>query len=136
MENALYLLSGLPGFVAYFACGLALTLAFLFIYTRSTPHNEFKLILEGNNAAAIALSGSLLGFVLPLHSAISHSVGLEDCALWGGVAMIIQLTVFFGLRLCIKNLSQRISEGQTAVGVLVAAASLATGLLNAACMSY
>jgi hypothetical protein len=40
-------------------------------YTRVTPHDEFKLIRDNDPAAAIALGLSLLGFVLPLVSAIT-----------------------------------------------------------------
>ena len=50
---------------------LALLAIFAAIYVRVTPYNEIALIREGNMAASISLSGALIGFVLPLASAIS-----------------------------------------------------------------
>jgi len=131
-NNAATYLSGL----CYFGVSVALLLAFVFVYSAITPHHEFRLIREGKNAAALAFGGSLLGFVLPLHSAISHSVNLIDCALWGGVAFVVQILTFFVLRMVIKDLPERISRDEVASGVFVATTSLAVGVLNAACMTY
>src|SRR5439155_1479721 len=66
-------LAGLPAFLVYFCTAIAAVVAYLFVYTRVTPHNEFDLIRANEPAAAIALGLSLLGFVLPLVSAIAHS---------------------------------------------------------------
>jgi len=128
-------LAGLPNFLGYFGVSIALLLAFAFVYSLATPHAEFKLIREGKTAAAIAFSGSLLGFVLPLHSAISHSVNLVDCTLWGVVAFVVQIATFFVLRFVIGDLAQRITRDEVASGVVVASVSIAVGLLNAACMT-
>lgn len=134
--NAATYLSGLPAFLSYFGVAIGLLLAFAFVYSAITPHHEFRLIREGKTAAAVAFGGTLLGFVLPLHSAISHSVNLIDCALWGGVAFVVQIVTFFVLRMVIKDLPERISRDEVASGVFVASASLAVGILNAACMTY
>ena len=133
--NAATYLAGLPNFLAYFGVSVGLLLAFALVYSAITPHHEFRLIREGKNAAALAFGGSLLGFVLPLHSAISHSVNLIDCALWGGVAFVVQILTFFALRLVIRDLPQRISRDESASGVFAASVSIAVGLLNAACMT-
>ena len=71
-------LAGLPAFLAYFGLALALLAAYCAIYVQLTPHPEFALIRQNNAAAALAFGGSLLGFCLPLHAAITHSVGLLD----------------------------------------------------------
>lgn len=134
--NATAYLSGVPNFLAYFALSIVLLLLFAFVYSRLTPHHEFVLIKENKSAAAIAFGGSLLGFVLPLHSAISNSVSLVDCALWGVVALIVQLLTFLALRLFIGDLSARIARDEVASGIFVAAAAVSVGLLNAACMTY
>ncbi len=134
--NAATYLSGLPAFLSYFGVAVGLLLAFAFVYSAITPHHEFRLIREGKTAAAVAFGGTLLGFVLPLHSAISHSVNLIDCALWGGVAFVVQIVTFFALRMLITDLPDRISRDEVASGVFVATTSLAVGLLNAACMTY
>jgi putative membrane protein len=128
-------LAGLPAFLAYFALAIALLLAFGFIYTRLTSHDEFELIRHGNSAAALALGGSLIAFVLPLSSSIVHAVSLMDFLIWGVIALIIQLATFFGVRIFLPNLSQRITQGETAAGLFVALTSIAVGTVNAACMT-
>lgn len=129
-------LAGLPAFLTYFGIAIAFTAVFVFAYVQLTPQREFALIKANKSAAALALSGSLLGFALPLSSAISHSVGVLDCAVWAGVALVVQVLAFVGLRLSVDRLPQRIAEDEVATGVLVAAVSISVGLLNAASMSY
>jgi hypothetical protein len=63
-EMILQSLAGLPAFLVYFCTALVAVVAYLFIYTRVTPHDEFQLIRDNDPAAAIALGLSLLGFVL------------------------------------------------------------------------
>jgi putative membrane protein len=129
-------LAGLPDFLLYFAFGLALFLLFLAIYSAVTPYNEFKLIRDGNPAAAISLAGATLGFVLPLASAIAHSVGIVDMVLWGLVALVAQLVVYFVVGRVVPHFAQAISAGHVAPATLLASASVAVGLLNAAAMTY
>lgn len=128
-------LAGLPAFLLYFIVAIALLLLFAFIYTRATPHDELKLIREGKTAAAVALGGSLLAFVLPMSSAIIHSVTLIDFVIWGVIALIVQIATFFVVRLFLPNLSQRITNDEIASGLFVALVSLAVGTINAACMT-
>lgn len=129
-------LAGLPAFLSYFGVAIALLIAFCAIYAQITPHHEFALIKQNKPAAAIAFGGSVLGFCLPLHAAITNSVSLIDCAVWGGVALVVQLLAFFVLRLFVPGLPQRIANDETAAGGFVAAVSVGVGLLNAASMSY
>jgi len=129
-------LAGLPAFLTYFCTGLVAVLAYLFIYTRITPHNEFKLIRDNNPAAAIALGLSLVGFILPLVSAIAHSVGLLDCMIWAVIALIVQVIVFYLVKVPVPKLSARIAAGELAAAIWLGLSSLAAGALNAACMIY
>lgn len=129
-------LAGLPAFLSYFATAIGLLLLFLAAYVFITPYREITLIREGNTAAAASLGGALLGFVLPLASAIAHSVSLIDMAIWGLIALVIQLLVYLGARLLLPGLERAIPTGQVATGVFLGALSLAIGILNAACMSY
>lgn len=129
-------LVGAPAFLAYLGTAVALLVVFGYLYISATPHKEFKLILENQTSAAVAFGGALLGFVLPLASAISHSVDLLDCMLWGAIALIVQLSVFFVLRLFIRDLSDRIARGEMASAVFATFVAVAVGMLNAACMSY
>ena len=127
---------GLPEFLAYLVASLVLVLIYVVVYSAVTPHNEFWLIRQNNSAAMIAFSGSLLGFALPLSSAVTNSTSIGDCVVWGLVALAMQILAYFVLRLPIDNLSGRIVEGQIAAGGWLGAGSLAAGLVNAACMTY
>ena len=129
-------LSTLPAFVAYFALGAAFLALFLLSYVWLTPQREFSLILQGNTSAAVSLGGALLGFVLPLTSAIAHSVSLPDLAVWGAVAWLVQLFTLVVLRFCLRDLRRHIEDDRLSVALLVGAVCVAVGAVNAAAMSY
>ena len=129
-------LAGLPLFLAYFAIALVFTGVYAVVYTKLTPHDEIALIKENKPAASIAFGGSLIGFVLPLASVIENSINLADMALWGLVALIVQALTFFGLRLFMPKISERIANNEMAAGIWLGAVSIAAGLLNAACLTY
>jgi putative membrane protein len=128
-------LQGLPWFLAYMGTAVGLTLVYVVIYMWVTPHPEIKLIRENNMAASLAFAGSLIGFCLPLGSAIANSVALVDCVAWGLIALIIQIVIFFVVRLPVPKISERIEAGETASGLWLGSASLAGGILNAASMT-
>jgi putative membrane protein len=129
-------LAGLPSFLFYFATAIGLLVLFVAAYIFITPYQEIALIRAGNAAAAAGLGGAILGFVLPLASAIAHSVSLLDMAVWGLVALLIQLLAYGVSRLLLPNLARNIPAGHIASGVFVGILSLAIGILNAACMTY
>lgn len=121
--------------VAFVAAGL-FTVAFKYIYQWVTPYNEKALIRQGNLAAAIALAGALIGYVLPLASALSHTVSLPEFAAWATLAGAIQIAAFTGVRLvALPDVKARIENGETSIGVYLAGISIAVGVLNAACMT-
>lgn len=136
MVTITHYLAGVPLFLGYFLIALVFTGIYAFVYTRLTPHDEMALIKEDKPAAAVAFAGSLIGFVLPLASVIENSVDLADMALWGTVALIVQALTFFGLRLFIPKISERIANNEMAAGIWLGAISVAAGLLNAACLTY
>src|SRR5437660_10019058 len=100
-------LAGLPAFLVYFCTALVAVVAYLFVYTRVTPHDEFQLIRENDPAAAIALGLSLLGFVLPVVSAIAHSANVWDCLIWSVIALILQIFVDYIVHILVPHLSSR-----------------------------
>lgn len=121
--------------VAFVAAGL-FTIAFKYIYQWVTPYNEKALIRQGNLAAAIALAGALIGYVLPLASALSHTVSLPEFAAWATLAGVIQIAAFTGVRLvALPDVKARVENGETSIGVYLAGISIAVGVLNAACMT-
>jgi putative membrane protein len=129
-------LAGLPAFLVYFCTALVAVVAYLFVYTRITPHDEFALIRANDPAAAIALGLSLLGFVLPVVSAIAHSANVWDCLIWSAIALIVQIAVYYIVKIPVPNLSARIAAGELAAAIWLGLSSLAAGALNAACMIY
>ena len=130
-----YFTHTLPHFLAYFGAAVALAIAFLALYVLITPHKELELIRNGNNAAAAQLTGTFLGFCVPVAMVIGHSVSIPDMLLWGAVAAAVQLLVFFVIsRLLFRTISQRITESCTASGIFVGGIGLGIGILQAACM--
>jgi putative membrane protein len=128
--------AGFDDFLVYLAVSLTLLAVFVVVYIRVTPYREIALIREGNMAASFSLSGSLLGFIVPLASAVQHSVGLVDMAIWGLIAMAVQIAAFVVVKLLIPSITHDIAAGKGAQGFFLGALSLGVGLLNAACMSY
>lgn len=137
MNSTLLLsLSGLLGFCTYFAAGIGFVFVFCMIYCKITPYDELKLIRGGNTAAALSFGGALIGFVLPLYSAITHSVGFVDMLIWAVIAMLVQIAVFGAVRMILKDLVREIETNDTAAAAMLAFCSISIGILNAACMTY
>jgi putative membrane protein len=136
MDFLKFSLAGLDDFLVYFALSAIYVAVFLAIYVRITPYREFALIREGNAAAAASLSGTLMGFVLPLASTVINSVNLLDMALWAAIALAVQIIVYLVVRILLPGLVRHIPEGRAGPGVFLGAASLAAGILNAACLTY
>jgi putative membrane protein len=89
----------ITGFLRLFFIGAAMVIVFLVIYSKITPHNEWQLIKNNNMAASLAFSGTLLGYVIPLSSAAINAVSIPDYFAWGGIALVIQLIIYGGVRL-------------------------------------
>ena len=128
--------AGFDDFLVYLGVSLAYLALFVAIYIRVTPYREMQLIREGNMAASFSLSGAILGFIVPLASAITHSVSLIDMAIWGLIAMAVQIAAFVVVKICIPSITRDIPENKGAQGFFLGSLSLAVGLLNAACMSF
>ena len=131
-------IAGILDFAIYFGVSIALLLVFKFAYALVTPHDEWALVKEDKNtAAAIAFGGAIVGFSIALSSAAEYSEGLLDFAIWGAVGLVAQLVAFAIVRiLLMPKVSDRLTAGEVPAGVMVAAISIAVGLLNGACMSW
>src|ERR1044072_8740095 len=100
--------------LAFIAAG-GFTLIFKALYRWITPHDEGALIRAGNPAAAIALSGALLGYVIPLASALTHTVSLPEFVAWAALAGVIQIATFWIVRrVALPAVSARIQRGAIA----------------------
>src|SRR4051812_29183941 len=98
-------------FLVAFAVAGLFTVAFKLIYQWVTPYNEAKLIREGNVAAAMALGGALVGYVLPLASALSNTVSLVEFCAWASLAAVIQIAAFTLVRfVAMKDVAARIEK--------------------------
>jgi len=131
-----HFLAALPNFLAYFAAAIVLLAAFVAIYLWVTPYDEIRLVRANNTAAAISLSGAVLGFAMPIANVIAHSDTLLDLAVWGIVAGAVQLAAWALARVALPTLKDDIAANRVAPAILVAALSLTVGLINAACMTY
>jgi putative membrane protein len=131
-----HFLATLPNFLAYLGTAIVLLVAFVAIYLYVTPYDEINLIRANNTAAAISLSGAVLGFAMPIANVIAHSDTLYDLAVWSVVAGLVQLAAWGVARVALPTLKEHIAANKVAPAVFVAALSLTMGLLNAACMTY
>jgi putative membrane protein len=127
------------GFLSFFFTAIVLVIVFLYLYAIVTPYDDYKLIFQENNlAAALGFGGAIIGVSIPLYSVLVHSVSYMDFAIWGAIAIAIQL--IFALivtRLSGKySFEKEISNGAIPVGTLMAFLSISIGLLNAGSMSY
>ncbi|MEM9123394.1 MAG: DUF350 domain-containing protein [Pseudomonadota bacterium] len=132
MEESGGLVGSVLSFWTYFGLGLGMTAVFMWLYVRATPYDEVALIKQNNLGAAIAYTGALIGFVMPLQTALQHSVTLAEYLLWGLIAGFTQLGVFFVYRQFYPRFRERLEGGELASPVQLAGVSVAVGLLNAA----
>ena len=128
-------LSGLPAFLAYFSVSVAAVVLYILAYTRITPHDEFALIGQNSPAAAISLGLSLLGFALPVASAVAHAADIVDCAIWSLIAIGVQIAAYYVAQIPVSDLAGRISRGELGASIWLGLASLTAGVLSAASMS-
>ena len=136
MEFLKFSLSGFDDFLLYFGLAIAFVAAFLWVYMLVTPYNELHLIRAGNASAAWSLGFAMLGFSLPLASAMIHSVNPWDMTLWAVIALTVQILVFVLVRLLVPDITRHIQEGQVSSGAFLGLLSLTAGVLNAASMTY
>lgn len=118
-------------FLKYLGVSVALLAAFIYIYAKATPYDDFKLIEHDNTAVAITFAGAVLGFTIPLIASIYYTESLVEMCLWAVITCLVQLLVVVSLR----KQARRIEEGHVASAVMVATVSFAVGLLNAASIS-
>jgi putative membrane protein len=130
-------IQGATAFLIAFGLACVFLVAFQLIYQATTPQEERKLIREGNVAAALTFGGAIVGFALPVSSALSQTDSLVEFAAWAALAGVVQILAALVIRmLVIKDVHHRIERGEVATGVYLAAVAIAIGLINAASMTY
>jgi len=136
MEDALLTLwNGLPVFLIHSGLSLGILVVGVFIYTRVTPHDEIAMIREGNIAASVSLSGAVIGMALPLAFSLSVSISLWDIAIWGVVALVLQLLAYRLVDLFLRDMSGRIEAGEVGPAIALLSFKLGTAFINSAAIS-
>jgi putative membrane protein len=129
-------LAGLPAFLAYLCVSLVAVVLYLVIYPWITHHDEYELIRKDVPGAAIALGLSVLGFALPVASAVAHAADIVDCIIWSIIALGVQILAYYVACIPVPDLSKRIEAGQTASAIWLGLASVTAGVLSAASMTW
>jgi putative membrane protein len=128
--------AGAISFALAFVAAGGFTLIFKAVYQVVTPHDEVALIRGGNTAAAVALGGAILGYVIPLTSALAHTASLPEFVAWAALAGVIQIVAFWAVRrIVLPDVSARIERGEMSAAIYLLTISLAVGALNAACIT-
>jgi putative membrane protein len=122
-------------YVTHLVSGCVLIIAFLFVYLKATPFDEIGLIQAGNGAAALSLSGAMIGFSLTIASGIIHSESLGIFVAWALGALVVQILAYVVTAHTLHRAKKQIEEDNLAYGGLLAAISLVVGIINAACLS-
>ena len=129
-------LAGLPAFLAYFCVSLVAVVLYAVIYAWMARHDEYELIRRNNPGAAIALGLSMLGFSLPVASAVAHAADIVDCIIWSIIALLVQIIAYYVARIAVPQLSERIEKGEMASAIWLGLASVTAGVLSAASMTW
>ena len=127
--------AGFPVFLAHAGVTVIILFAAAALYVLLTPHKEITLIREGNTAAALSLSGVLLGLAIPLSASLKASTNVIEIGLWGAVTVVVQLLIFRLVDMILRGLPKRIQEGEISAAALLVGAKLATAIVIAAARS-
>lgn len=126
--------SGLPIFLFHGGVALLIWLVGVALYMVITPHNEIKLIRDGNQAAGLSLGGAVAGIAIPIAATLSSSHSLIDLAVWGATSLILQLVAFRVVDVLVKDLSSRIGRGEMAATLALVGVKLGFALITAAAL--
>jgi putative membrane protein len=127
--------SGFPVMLLHGAVTLAIFAGGAALYALLSPHREFRLVRDGNPAAALSFGAVLLALALPLAFALAASTSLLEVALWGVSTAIVQLFLVWLVDLVLHGLPRRVRDGDLGAAALLAAARLAVAALLAAAVA-
>lgn len=129
------LMSGFPILILHLAATTAILVAGVAIYVAITPYHEFKLIRSGNMAAAVSLSGAVIGIAVPLAFCMAASVNVFDILVWGTVTLVLQLIAYKATDLLLRGLPERIENDEIGPALVLVSIKLAVAAINAAAVS-
>ncbi|MDX8366312.1 DUF350 domain-containing protein [Cytobacillus sp. IB215665] len=125
-------------FLLYLGTNIIMLVIGLFLMELTTKNKEFRLIADGNKAAAYVLGGRLVGLGIVLYSTSANSLNLVDLMIWGSIGIVAQIVVFFLAELLTPQfkITKAIDEDNQAVGLFLLLLSIAVGLIIAGCLTY
>ncbi len=128
-------LSGVPVLLLHFGVTVLLLGGGVALYLIVTPYHEVRLIRNGNTAAAVSLSGAVLGLGLPLAFCMARSVNVLDIVIWGAITLLLQLVAYRVADLVLRDLPGRIEKDEIGPAILLVAIKLAISFINAAAVA-
>lgn len=128
-------LSGLPILLLHFSLTILMLGLGAIIYVLVTPYHEIKLIKQGNSAAALSLSGALIGMGIPLSVAMAGSVNAFDILVYGAVSLVLQLVAYRVTDFVLKGIPERIENGEISAAITMVGIKISISLINAAAVS-
>ncbi len=124
-----------PSYLGFFVTGMVMLAIATPLYKWVTPYNELELIRNGNKSAALSLGGFVIGFAVALHTIAAGTGFVFHLVLWGVMALITQLIVFWTMNFVLKNVKENIESDNVAYGIILGAAHVATGIINASALT-
>lgn len=124
--------------MSYIIVALILLVIGIILFEVTTKNKEFELIKNGNKTAVYAFGGRILGLAIVLYSSIANSVNLVDMVIWGSIAIVIQIVVFYVAEWLTPkfNITKAIDDDNQAVGMFLLFLSVAIGLIIAGSLTY
>jgi putative membrane protein len=128
-------LAGFPVLLLHFAVTLGMLGIGVTIYLFVTPYRELDLIRNGNTAAAVSISGAIIGMAIPLAICMATSVNIWDIVIWGVVTLLIQILAYRIGDVLLKDAPTRIENGEIGAAILIVGIKLAISFINAAAVA-
>ena len=128
-------LAGFPVLLLHFAVTLGILGIGVTIYLFVTPYRELDLIRNGNTAAAVSISGAIIGMAIPLAICMATSVNIWDIVIWGVVTLLIQILAYRIGDVLLKDAPTRIENGEMGAAILIVGIKLAISFINAAAVA-
>ena len=128
-------LAGFPVLLLHFVVTLGMLGIGVTIYLFVTPYRELDLIRNGNTAAAVSISGAIIGMAIPLAICMATSVNIWDIVIWGVVTLLIQSLAYRIGDVLLKDAPTRIENGEIGAAILIVGIKLAISFINAAAVA-
>ncbi len=125
------LAQGFPWLIFYLLTVAVIYIIGVFLYVKLTPHKEFALVGNGNMAAAVHLSATVISLALPLAACLVNKIGLLDVAVWGTFSLFLQLFLFRLTDAIFRGMPDLIERDVVAPAVVLAAFKIAGSLILA-----